>query len=104
VARAAQSDFQAVFQPATIALFDLATVRYNMTQRRIRVKINLPVLIGHLTREEGRHVSEADTLRWLEDAGFARKAEHWIANEADLGQLDPSEVLEVFVDVNGAGD
>jgi hypothetical protein len=56
------------------------------------------MLLAHLSREEGRPVSEADATRWLEDAGFVRSSDYWIVSEADLGQLDPSEVSEVLSD------
>jgi hypothetical protein len=62
---------------------------------RIEVKIDLPALIAHLSREEGRGLSQAEVLQWLEDAGFTRAGEWWAVAEADLGQLDPSEVLDV---------
>ncbi|HEY7091389.1 MAG TPA: hypothetical protein VH518_25050 [Tepidisphaeraceae bacterium] len=66
-----------------------------MKDRRIRVKINVPVLISHLAREEGKAVTQDQALKWLVDAGFARDGEYWEVREADLGQLDPSEVLDV---------
>ena len=61
---------------------------------RVRVKLDLPVLISHLSREEGRDVPAAEVLQWLEDAGFSRDGDYWFVSEADLGQVDPTEVLE----------
>lgn len=64
--------------------------------RRLRVKLNMPVLVAHLSREEGRDMSEEEVLQWLRDAGFSQQDEnYWIVSEADLGQVDPAEVLEV---------
>ncbi len=62
---------------------------------RVRIKLDLPLLIAHLSREDGRSVTEPEVLQWLVDAGFTRDGEHWIVTEADLGQVEPSEVLEI---------
>jgi hypothetical protein len=64
-------------------------------KRRLRVKLNVPVLIAHLTREEQRPVREDEVVRWLRDAGFTASGDAWIVAEADLGHLDPSEVISV---------
>jgi len=64
--------------------------------RRIRVKINLSALLAHLSREEGRAVSRDQATQWLSDAGFSHSDDDfWLVDENDLGQLDPSEVLEI---------
>jgi hypothetical protein len=63
--------------------------------RRLRVRINMPVVIQHLSREEQRAVSTDEVRQWLEDAGFARLNDDWEVDEADLGHLDPSEVISV---------
>ena len=64
--------------------------------RRIRVKINLSALLAHLSREEGRAVSRDQATQWLSDAGFSHSDDdYWLVDENDLGQLDPSEVLEI---------
>jgi hypothetical protein len=62
---------------------------------RIQVKIDLPALIAHLSREEGRTLSQSEVIQWLEDAGFTPAGDYWSVVETDLGQLDPSEVLDV---------
>ncbi len=65
-------------------------------QRRLRVKLNMPVLIAHLSRDEKRALSEQEVTAWLKDAGFSRHEEtYWIVSEPDLGQVEPDEVLEV---------
>jgi hypothetical protein len=38
---------------------------------------------------------EQEVLQWLVDAGFTRDGDYWIVTEADLGQVEPSEVLEI---------
>ena len=63
--------------------------------RRLRVQLNLPLLIANLSRDEGREMREEEVLQWLSDAGFSRQDHsYWIVAESDLGQVDPSEVLE----------
>jgi hypothetical protein len=65
---------------------------------RFRVKLNIPAVVRHLSREEGRSISEDEVFTWLQEAGFTRDAanpELWIVSEADLGQVDPSEVLSL---------
>lgn len=63
---------------------------------RVQVKINLPVLLAHLSREEGRRVSTDEAAKWLHDAGFEPTGQYWTVVEADLGHLEPSEVLEIL--------
>jgi hypothetical protein len=60
--------------------------------KRVLIDIDLAVLTAHLSKEEGRSVSEDETRKWLIDAGFESYRGLWIVEEADLGQLDPSEV------------
>ena len=60
------------------------------------VDIDLSILGAHLSKEEGRPVSEAEVRQWLLDARFRPYQRMWIVAEPDLGQLDPSEVR--FVD------
>ena len=62
----------------------------------MRVRLNMPALIANRSREEGHAVTEEQVFEWLKDAGFTREDEtHWTVFEADMGQLDPSEVMEV---------
>ena len=64
--------------------------------KRLRVKLDLAVLVKHRSKEEGRAVSETEVFEWLSEAGFTRDgATHWIVMERDLGQVEPDEVLEV---------
>jgi hypothetical protein len=60
--------------------------------RRVLIDIDLTILAAHLSKEEGRPVGEDETRKWLLDAGFESYRGLWIVEEADLGQLDPSEV------------
>ena len=63
---------------------------------RLRVRLDIPRLTENFSREEKRIMPNAEIAQWLSEAGFVRESEDtWIVNEADLGQLDPSEVLHV---------
>ena len=72
--------------------------------RRLRVRINIPVLIQHLSRDEKRAVPMDEVTQWLEDAGFIELGDAWMVDEADLGHLDPSEVISVEPVDDTAGD
>ena len=64
--------------------------------RRLRVRLDLARLIANLSRDEQRQMPEEEVLQWLSDAHFTRQdGNYWIVSESDLGQVDPSEVLEV---------
>jgi hypothetical protein len=68
----------------------------DIVKRRMRVRLDMPALMANRSREEGHAVPEEQVVEWLKDAGFTREDEtHWTVLEADLGQLEPSEVLEV---------
>jgi hypothetical protein len=63
--------------------------------RRVRIKLDFAALLAHLSQQEKRQVGLEEALTWLEDAGFKREGDdRFIVAEKDLGQLDPSEVLE----------
>ena len=63
--------------------------------RRLRVRLNLPRLTEHLSREEKRALSVEEVNQWLEDAGFVKTNGGWEVDEPNLGHLDPSEVISV---------
>jgi hypothetical protein len=62
---------------------------------KVRVRINLSLLQAHLSAEDKRPTSEAEVRQFLLDSGFAPEGDAWIVEEKDLGQVDPSEVVEV---------
>ena len=71
-------------------------------KQRLRVRLNVSLLITNRSREEGRAVTEEEVAEWLKDAGFTREDDtHWTVLEPDLGHLDPSEVLDVKTIENG---
>jgi hypothetical protein len=80
------------------ALFDTTvvhTVCRDMANR-LRIRIDWPRLLENLSKQEGRDVPLVEVEQWLTDAGFAREGEDdWIVSEANLGHLDPSEVISV---------
>lgn len=63
--------------------------------KRVRIKLDIPAVVSHLSREEGRTLSTEEVLKWLSDAGFVRDGTYWTVDESDLGQVEPSEVLEI---------
>jgi DNA-binding response OmpR family regulator len=91
------------YKPATFTdveawLGDELTARPKHSGRSVRkrvvlVDIDLIAVAAHLSEEEGRPIGEAEVRQWLLDAGFQVVQDgRWVVNEADLGQLDPSEV------------
>jgi hypothetical protein len=68
----------------------------------LRIVIDAERLRENLSRADGRDMSADEIERWLRDAGFEPTGTGWVVREADLGQLDPSEVIsveDVVVDV-----
>ena len=61
--------------------------------RVFRVRINRELILANLSREDGRHWSDAELEQWLLDAGFRRVDDQWVVAEENLGHLDPSEVI-----------
>ncbi|HEX4792931.1 MAG TPA: hypothetical protein VH370_04010 [Humisphaera sp.] len=61
----------------------------------MRVKIDLSLLQEHLSEADKRPTTEAEVRQFLLDSGFMPLHDSWVVEEKDLGQLDPSEVLEV---------
>lgn len=63
------------------------------TDQELRVRVNVPVLLGNLSTATGCALCEADVMSWLSEAGFSRSdGGTWLVREVDLGQLDTSEV------------
>lgn len=63
--------------------------------RRFRILIDLRLLRENMSRAEGRSLRDGEVQRWLLDAGFRPDGDHWVVQEADLGQLEPAEVFAV---------
>ena len=49
-------------------------------------------------------MGKEEVLEWLRSAGFTPAADGWTVREADLGQLDPSEVISAEVVVPGGSE
>lgn len=62
---------------------------------RVRVTINLSLIQSNLSTADKRPISEAEVRQFLVDSGFTPDGDGWIVEEKDLGQLDPSEVMQV---------
>ena len=70
--------------------------------RKFLIRINLPLVIEHLSRADGIAYTGGHVREWLLEAGLqpagdGADPDAWIASEADLGHLDPSEVLHVEI-------
>ena len=68
-----------------------------LVSRIFQIRIDLPRLCENLSREEGRSVTQQEVVTWLRRAGFAASTLGWLVREADLGQLDPAEVVSAEV-------
>jgi len=67
--------------------------------RWIRVGLKREVLRTHLSQADRSPLSHSQVEQWLRDAGFRHYGgDEWLVLEADLGQLDPSEVASVEVE------
>jgi hypothetical protein len=69
--------------------------------RKIQVRIDLQSLQSGLSREDATSYTASDIRKWLQDAGFTDAGEGWwVVDERHLGQLNPTDVLEVRDDPN----
>ena len=66
-----------------------------MAERWLRVQLNLQRLRAALSREDNCEYTSGDIHEWLQSARFRRDDGAWVVREADLGQLEPSEVVAV---------
>lgn len=63
--------------------------------RMYRVKVDMDRLRAHLTPEGRVRTDDRALRRWLQKSGFEpQPGNWWVAPEAALGQLAPSEVSE----------
>jgi hypothetical protein len=64
-------------------------------RRRLIVQLDVRRLCEHLSRVDLRPWTVEQVLHWLRDAGFTPFGDRWLVDEADLGQVEPSEVISV---------
>jgi hypothetical protein len=57
------------------------------------VHLDLRRLRDALSREDGCEYTIGDVRRWLQHARFRPLEDVWLVREADLGQVQPSEVV-----------
>jgi hypothetical protein len=69
----------------------------NSMSRSFRVRINRPLILANLAREDGRTWSDAELDQLLRDAGFTGSGDTWMVAEEKLSHLDPSEVVSADV-------
>jgi hypothetical protein len=68
-------------------------VPFTMTNT-LRIRINWAVLLENMSKQEGRPMTDDEVRQWLTDAGFTQADDnYWLVSEADLGHLDPTEVI-----------
>jgi len=63
--------------------------------QKFLVTLNLPKIRMQLSTADGVAYSDHDVRKWLQDAGFKPQGEKWIVSDADLGHVDPSEVVDI---------
>ena len=63
--------------------------------KKFLIAIDMKALRANMSKEEGRPLSDQEVCQWLIDAGFIATGDHWVVEERDLGQLDPSEVISI---------
>ena len=60
--------------------------------RKFLVRINLEQLRSNLSKADGQDHTLAEVRKWLREAGFEPAGDAWLVDQANLGQLEPSEV------------
>ena len=63
--------------------------------QKFLVMLNLKKIRSQLAAADAVAYTDEDVRKWLRDAGFEAQGNKWIVSEADLGHVDPSEVLEI---------
>ena len=66
-----------------------------MGERWLRVHLDLRRLRDALSREDDCEYTIGDVRKWLQYARFRPLEDVWLVREADLGQVEPSEVVTV---------
>ena len=69
--------------------------------RIFRIRVRGELLRAHLERENNEFVSEGELREFLNNAGFTPHGDEWLVREADLGILDPEEVITIELVPNG---
>lgn len=63
--------------------------------RIFRIRIRDELLRAHLERENQEFVSAGELREFLTHAGLTPYGDQWLVREADLGVLDPEEVVSI---------
>ena len=66
-----------------------------MGERWLRVHLDLRRLRDALSRDDGCEYTIGDVREWLQHAQFRPRDGVWLVREADLGQVEPFEVVAV---------
>jgi hypothetical protein len=67
----------------------------DVTETRYLVRLDLEAVRRCLSREDRTTYSLDRVRQWLRDAGFRPMENGWLVRAADLGQVQPSEVLHI---------
>jgi hypothetical protein len=70
-------------------------LRITLMSRIFRIRIRDELLRAHLERENEEFVSAGELREFLSHAGFTPYGDQWLVREADLGVLDPEEVVSI---------
>ena len=63
--------------------------------QKLIVVLNIQNIRAQLSSADAVAYTDEDIRRWLREAGFEAQGEKWLVSDADLGHVDPSEVLEI---------
>jgi hypothetical protein len=64
-------------------------------EARYIVRLDLEALRRSLAKADRATYTLDDVKAWLRDAGFRATDNGWVVRSSDLGQVEPSEVLEI---------
>ena len=64
-------------------------------ERQVRVRIDMDRLHRNLAPHSRARATRRTLRRWLKRSGFRPHGDVWLAPQARLGQLAPSEILEI---------
>ena len=61
------------------------------------LKLDLAKMATRMSAQMLRLVPETEVLAWLRENGFEKKDDHWVAENADIAQLQTDEILSIWI-------